>query len=109
MAGISGTVELLVKTEVMVAQANEVRTLASNMKDKFHAMEELMNKTKSYWIGEAGDIHRKRYEEQKEDIEMMLRRIYEHPDDLLQMAGIYNDAERINIEASNKLPDSIIE
>lgn len=95
---------LVADSDKLVAQSNEVRALASDMKVKFQRMEDLMNKTRNYWIGEAGDVHRQRYDEQKEDIEIMLRRIFEHPDDLIQISGVYRAMENNAVAASQPLP-----
>lgn len=105
---ITGSVEVLVTPEVLIEQAEEVRRLGNDMKIHFQEMESIMNKTRNYWIGEAGDIHRQRYEEHKDDIDQMLRRLLEHPDDLLMISGNYSAAEKSNVEAALALPEDII-
>ena len=99
---------LVVDTSVMVSQAAEVRSLCNAVKADFQSMRELMNKTKNYWTGEAADLHRKLYDNQREDIDLIIRRIMEHPTDLEQMAGVYDEGERNNINASQNLPGDIL-
>ena len=59
MGTIAGSIDIKVKTEELVNQAEAVRKLAEDMKKRFQHMEELMSRTNSYWIGEAGEKHRK--------------------------------------------------
>lgn len=106
---IVGSVEVRVDTDVMVAQAENVRQLANDMKRKFDIIEDLVNKSQYYWIGEAGDLHRKMFFEQKENIDLMLRRLLEHPNDLIAIATNYEVAERENISVAQALPIDIIQ
>lgn len=105
---ITGSVEVLVTPEVLISQAEEVRRLGNDMRLHFQKMDEIMNKTRNYWIGDAGDIHRQRYEEHKDDVDLMLRRLLEHPDDLLQISGNYSTAENKNIAEAQSLPSNFI-
>lgn len=107
MSGI-GNVEVRVKPEVLISQAEEVRRLANDMKTHFQTMENTMSRTVHYWIGEAGDLHRKVYDEQKEDVDLMLRRLLEHPDELLAISQNYTQAERVNVATSAMLDADII-
>lgn len=106
---ITGTVEVKVRPDVLITQAEEVRRLANDMKTKFAEMDATLRKTSGYWIGEAGDIHRKLYNDQKDDIDKMLRRLLEHPDDLLMISQNYSLAERSNVATSNSLPSDVIQ
>ncbi len=105
---ISGSVELLVNTEIMVQQAGEVERLAADMRNRFDNISDIILRTRNYWIGEAGDLHRQRYDAQKENIEQMLRRLMEHPNDLRQMAGIYVQGEQGNVAKSQQLPSDAL-
>ncbi len=105
---ITGTVEVKVRPDVLITQAEEVRRLANDMKAKFAEMDETLRKTNGYWIGEAGNIHRKLYNDQKDDIDKLLRRLSEHPNDLLVISQNYSLAERSNVDTSNSLPSDVI-
>lgn len=108
MQGI-GTASVKVSTEQLAAQAAEVRRYGNDMKKNFKLLSDTLDKTKNYWLGEAGEAHRKMYEEQKDAIDEMLRRLLEHPGDLEAIAGNYQQAESINVTTAQGLPDSIIE
>lgn len=103
-----GSVEVKVSPEVLITQAEEVRRLALDMKRRFELLENTMDKTKGYWLGEAGELHRKLYEEQKDDVALMLRRLLEHPDDLLMISENYKAAESRNIQSASLLDEDII-
>lgn len=104
---IQGTI--IVDTLVMKSKADEVRTLGNKVKQEFQTMSDLISKTSSYWIGEAGDLHRKLYNDHKDDIDQMIRRILEHPTDLEAMAGNYETAENTNVNTAQLLNADIID
>lgn len=106
---ISGNVELLVTPEVLNHQAVQVEKNVLNMRKKFEAMNTLVEKSKGYWIGDAGDMHRKNYADQSDNIEVMLRRLGEHPGDLRAIAQTYTTSE-LNIQQSiiSALPGDVL-
>lgn len=105
---ITGSVAVKVSSEALVTQAEEVRRLGNDMKRRFEVLEDIMSKTKYYWLGEAGELHRKLYNEQKDDISQMLRRLMEHPDDLLMISGNYKAAESKNVQSASVLDADVI-
>ena len=46
-----------------------------------------------YWNGEAAEINRKVFLEQKEDMEAILSRLKEYPETLRKVANIYRETE----------------
>lgn len=107
MANVQG--RLIVDTNVMVEQAEKVRKLGMAISKSFQEMKDVMEKTKYYWIGEAGDLNRKLYQNHIDEIDNMLKRILEHPDDLEVMAGNYDIAEKTNTSTSQGLDSDVIE
>ena len=107
MAGID-SVTVKVTPEIFVPQAQEVRRLGNDMKQHFQVLKDTMARTRSYWIGEAGDLHRKLYDEQKEHVDYMLRRLLEHPDNLLAISENYKVAEKTNVASATALDVDII-
>lgn len=107
MAGI-GSVTVKVSPEVLVAQAEEVRRLGKDMQNRFQNLQNTIERTRGYWIGEAGELHRKLYDEQKDNVNQMLRRLLEHPDDLLAISENYKAAERTNVESATVLDADVI-
>lgn len=107
MAGI-GSVTVRVTPEKLVSQAEEVRRLGNDMQRRFTVLENTMARTRGYWIGEAGDLHRKLYDEQKDNVNQMLRRLLEHPDDLLAISENYKAAEKTNVASATALEADVI-
>ena len=75
----------------------------------FEDLERIINRTNYYWIGEAGDMHRSLYQEQKENVDEMIRRLKEHPQDLLTIAQNYVQTEQAVEAVANRLSGNAIE
>lgn len=106
---IVGKVEFKVSTEALKQKADEVSREICKMVDRFDEMEQIVNRTSYYWIGEAGDLHRKLYREQKETVDEMMQRLREHPNDLLMIAEGYISTERLTKEIANQLSGNAIQ
>ncbi len=104
MAGI----QLKVSPDVMKAKAQEITGQISSISKSWQEMCNIINKSKGYWEGDAGDYHRKAFDENKSDVEELLKRLKEHPGDLLTMAGIYTQAEAEAQALASSLPEDII-
>lgn len=104
---ITGSVTFKVTPEELISKAQTVQSLGNKIQNDFMKIEDVMNKTSRYWIGEAGEAHRKKYNDQKEDIHRMMIRLLEHPDDLLRISGNYTTAEETNVNTAQGLPSDI--
>ena len=104
----AGTIQLKVTPEQLESKANTVTGLIRTIKTNFNTLSDVMQRTNGYWIGEAADKHRKLYSDKKDEIETMIRRLEEHPRDLLTMAGVYREAETSNVSTSQGLPTNVI-
>lgn len=91
---IVGSVELLVTPEILVQKADDVEKKVTDMKNCFDRMGMLIDRSKSYWLGEAGDQHRKNYSEQQKNVNDILHRWNEHPRDLRVIAQTYLTTEK---------------
>lgn len=106
---ISGGVELLVTPEVLNKQAVEVEKRVKNMEKRFQNIKELSEKSKNYWLGEAGDMHRKNYANQEKYVEQVLNRLNEHPRDLRVIAQTYSSTElKIEEAIIQELPGDVL-
>ena len=106
---IGGDVLIKVKPEVLVEKSHDVSADIRKMASCFENLERIINRTSYYWIGEAGDMHRKLYQEQKENVDEMMRRLKEHPQDLLTIAQNYVQTETSVEEIANQLSGDVIE
>lgn len=94
---------LRVTPKILEDKAEEFRALVQDIQRRFNRIENISKKTKGYWEGEAGDCDRTGYASYQDDINFIVRRLLEHPDDLLTMAGIYREAEQDVAELNSQL------
>ena len=106
--GCIGQVELLVKPEILNQKAVEVENSVANMRSRFETIRTLVSKSSGYWIGEAGNLHRQNYENQKDNIDTILRRLAEHPGDLRTIAQTYTSVELKAQEIASDLPGDVL-
>ena len=106
-AKLSGSV-LTVNSDVMIEKAGEVSRAIKRMQDAFNDIEDLIRKTSGYWEGAAGDYYRNMYYGYKEEVQKILDRLKEHPEELELMANNYVDVERRNEEENSRLRNDYI-
>lgn len=105
---ITGDVHIKVNSAVLNSKAQSVSKSIKNMENCFEQLETIINRTSYYWIGEAGDLHRNIYKNQKPQIEEMIKRLKEHPIDLMSIAQTYDAAEAAVQSMAVELPGDII-
>lgn len=103
-----GSVTLKVTPEVLHSKAELVNTKVSTMTKEFDKMSSLISRSNSYWVGKAGEVHRKTYLEKQPDIEDIFKRLNEHVRELHQMATVYIETEKATTEVAEALPNDII-
>lgn len=86
--GNAGDITLKTAPDCMREQAHSVAEQISAMADAFEELAAVTSRTSHYWIGEAGDHYRTLYEESKEEVRTILKRLTEHPGQLMQAAQI---------------------
>lgn len=96
-----------VSPETMIHQANEIKGSLDRIKKLFATIEDCVRRSSGYWEGEASNLHTTRFVKIKERYDVVTRCLNEHPDDLLKMAGLYNDSETKSEEESNSLQSNI--
>ena len=102
---IVGAVELLVTPDVLNQKAVEVEKNINNMRQRFDAMKTLVEKSKGYWLGEAGDMHRQNYTEQQDSIDEVL---FNYPIDLRNIAQTYSATELKVESIIQSLPGDVL-
>lgn len=76
--------------------------------DSFRDIYSIIDNSISHWEGEAADMARKMFNKKKNDVDTVIKRLKEHPTDLMRMAGIYDVAEKQSIDAGNVLKTDVI-
>lgn len=102
------SVNIKVTPEKLYLKAESVHKKVMETQKYFEEISNVIGNTKSYWIGDAGECHRKAFEDKKEDIENILNRFKEHSVDLQIIAQQYSDTELKITETISVLPDDVI-
>lgn len=109
MAMESTGVEIKVQPEVLDTKASEVTSAVTDMENILESVLGTVKNTKSYWVGQAGDLHRAAFQEQKGAMELLLKRLKEHPVDLQKIAKTYRDTELIQTNSMDWLSSNLID
>lgn len=86
-------VELRVDTSVLLQKAGEMEKQINAMQRQWSCLCSTIQNSNSYWVGEAGDKHREFLKEFQDEVGKLLKELEENPNKLLDMAGVYKDAE----------------
>ncbi len=112
MASVSGGayegITVKVSGEALKTAAENAQSRINKMIRVFESIDQLVARSSSYWIGEAGDAHRQAYESRKDEIQTALTRLKEHPADLLSMASVYDSAESGARDLASGLPSDVL-
>ena len=100
--------ELKVSPDTLKAKAQEVQGQINAFEKQWNQLSQLVTKTKGYWIGKASDLHQKQYKEYQDDVELVIKRLKEHPVDLMKMAQVYDEHEQKAVAIAQSLPDDVI-
>ena len=101
-------IQLKVTPEELKSKANEIKTQITKIEADWNKVSTLIDNSKSYWEGDASDMHRKSKKNIEADAQSVIKRLKEHPEDLMNMAGIYLETEEKAKQIANSLPDDII-
>ena len=110
MAGLSsGDVSLLVTPQELQSKSAEVAGYVKTVRDHFDSLKMLVEESSGYWKGEASDLYRKFYKDQEADVERILLRLAEHPEDLTMIAQTYLTAEESVKQIIETLPGDVLQ
>lgn len=102
------SIVLKVKPEVLKAKAGEISSAIAQIEKELGDIGQTIEGTKKYWEGDASNMHQKHYKTFKDDIPKVVKRLKEHPTDLLKMARLYDDTEIQNQALAKMLPIDVI-
>lgn len=103
-----GEIQLRVKPEDLYAKSQVVSAKVQEMRQIFINLESSLDKISRYWLGEAAEAYRIKYNEQKDSIEQILNRLGEYPDKLNEIAQRYVQVETEIENIITELPSDII-
>lgn len=100
--------QLKVQTGQLEQAAERITAETHRLDNSFAEMNNIINGTNNYWLGEAGEAHRRAFYSKLGKREEVLRRLWEEIRDLQQMAGVYVQTENEIVEAEASLPGDVI-
>ena len=105
---MAGT-KIRVTPDVLISRANDAQRDISAMDNTLKEISRILKGTRSYWVGEAGDTCRARYEEHQSEVEDIMKKLKNQPKTLLTMANVYKETETAAKNASAPLPSDVID
>lgn len=99
---------LKVDPEVLKTQAKELDLAINRFENNWNKMIQIIKKSKSYWIGEASDVHQEFGEDAAEEIVVVLKKVRQNPKNLEKISGLFLKTENELVQLSNSLPDDVI-
>ena len=102
------SVVLKVTPEMLTEKADLAEETLLEVQRTLESLEQTVKRTRGYWLGSAGELHRKMYEDEKTAAEEILRRLQSHLLDLHGIAGNYRQAEENVRSIADSLPVDIL-
>lgn len=99
--------EIKMSPEELMEKADAASSSIGKMRDRLRELGVVIKRTSHYWIGDAGEQHRKTYSEQEKTQEEIMKRLSRHPNNMLAIAGVFQDAEKKSVESAAELPVDI--
>ena len=85
-----------VTPELLKQKAIDVANDVDDMKTSIRNMYEEVMRTDRYWKGEAGEMERKKFTDNVDQINQIMDRMADYAPRITQIAGFYKDAEEFN-------------
>lgn len=101
-------IKLKVTEAQLVAMADDIGKQVQDIEKKFAEIGNEISRSKSYWEGDASDLHQKKYTDIQENLKVAIDNLKRHPENLLETAEIYRETESAAEAAAMSLPTDII-
>lgn len=99
---------LKVTPEELIKMAGDIESQLKNMQTQFREIQSEINKTHSFWEGDACDVHKSQYDAAVPTIQEAMEGLLKRPGELLKMAGIYVNTEDEAQETAMTLSEDVI-
>lgn len=101
-------ISIKVTPDILQNKATEISNEIGEIERAFSGMESIVNSAKGHWTGDASEMHERYFREIQPDMQEVIKRLKEHPTELLKMAGLYEKGEKATTTISAVLPDDVI-
>ncbi len=107
MSDISG-MRIRVTTQELIVTSGEVETQVSNMRRIFDEVNNIVNRSASYWEAQGQTAYIKAYRSKCDAVETALKNFSSNVTNLRTIAGIYEKVESAAAEEANALSSDVI-
>ena len=97
-----------VNTAALKEKSGEFKTAARLLQKDFDEFQRIVDHTRYYWVGPAADRYRKSFAANKAATDILLRRLEKYPEDLMVMAGLYEQNESKQTSTASALKTNYI-
>lgn len=101
-------IQIKVEPTAMKQEAEQIRGIISKLQNEYSGLCAVVNASSGYWEGDAANAYRTYIKKLDDNMQTVLKRLSEHPDDLLKMAGLYDEAEVKATEVAASLSSNVI-
>lgn len=105
---MASQINIKVRTDDLITTSTNFSNEIKKIENEWKLISDQVNKMSGYWIGDASDTHQQHYNSVKEEVEELLAKLKERPDELLRMADLYDQVEREAVESVMALSDNVI-
>jgi WXG100 family type VII secretion target len=102
------SIQLKVDVDALVEKSSEISDVVGKIKTSYESLKSIAEASSGYWEGDAANAFRKYVKSIDKDMQSVLKRLGEHPTDLLKMADVYEKTESAIIEQADTLPENVI-
>lgn len=100
--------EIKVSPEELRAKADAASDSIAKMRNRLNELNEIIKRTSHYWIGDAGEQHRKTYFEQEKIQGEIMNCLLGDLNKMREIAGIFQDAENESVKDVAGLKGSFV-
>ncbi|HCT91640.1 MAG TPA: hypothetical protein DF613_09735 [Lachnospiraceae bacterium] len=101
-------IQLRVDPGELKAKAREVQGQIHHFESSFRRLSQIIQGTKGYWDGTASQTHQRQFADIQADMDGTIKKLKKHPENLLDMAKVYEAAEETSYREALALAEDVI-
>lgn len=101
------SLEIGVNTGELASQAAVVESAVNDIVKQLSELDQLLQGTSSYWMGDGGNSYRRRFKERCNEATQLMQRLQKYAPDLRSIAGIYDSKESDGVNEAKALVSSV--
>ena len=103
-----GAIRIVAKTDQLKTTSEAAAGYIRNMRAEWENIARTVNKTPAYWQGNAADQKRDAFAKKEQEINEILQRFQQYPQELMEIAGVYEQGENQNAATAQTLSADVI-